>query len=64
MPFGFRNAPGTYQVTMDVILTSVKWQFALVYFTDISIFSKTSQKHIGRVKQILTPLQRAAVTIY
>lgn len=31
IPFGLLNAPGTCQRTMDVTLSLVKWQFALVY---------------------------------
>ena len=38
MPFGLKNAPGTFQRAANVILAGVKWQFALVYLDDIIIY--------------------------
>lgn len=38
MPFGLKNAPRTFQQDMEVLLTRVEWQFALVYLDDIVIF--------------------------
>lgn len=43
---------------MDVILSGVKWQFALVYIDDIIVSSRTPNQHIDLVRQILTLLQR------
>lgn len=37
MLFVLRNAPGTYQRVMDVILSPKKRKFALLHFDDISI---------------------------
>lgn len=54
MPFGLRNAPGTYQRTTDVIFAMEKWQFALVYLDDILIFSKTTKEHIRYITEVLT----------
>lgn len=34
MPFGSQNAPGTFQRTKNVILSSVKWHFGLVALQD------------------------------
>lgn len=48
---------------MDVILTSVTWQIALVNFDNIIIFSQTPEKHIDHVKQFLTQLQLARDTV-
>lgn len=31
MPFGLKYAPATFQHVMDIVLSSVKWQIALVY---------------------------------
>lgn len=54
MPFGLKNAPGTFQQTMDVIVACVNWQFALVYLEDIVIFLKTPEERIEHVRQVLT----------
>lgn len=48
---------------MDVILASVKWRFALVYLDAIFIFSKTPEKHIDHVEEVLTLLQGAGVAL-
>lgn len=29
IPFGLKNVPGTFQRSIDVILSTVKWQYAL-----------------------------------
>lgn len=61
--FGSENAPGLFESTMEAILTSVKWQFALVHFNDIVIFSKTPGKHIDHDKQEIALLERVEVTL-
>lgn len=63
MPVGLRNARGTYQVTMDIIHATVKWQFALAYLENIVIFSETPEEHIHHTQEILTLLKNAEVTL-
>lgn len=41
MPFCLIKAPTTSQCALDIILSSVQWQLALMYLEDIVIFSKT-----------------------
>lgn len=48
---------------MNIILASVKWQFALVFLKDIFIFLKMREKHIDYFKQVLTLLHCAQVTL-
>lgn len=61
MPLGLRNAPGTLQRTMDVIIKSVRWQYAHVYCHDTAIFSRTPQEHIGHLLKVLALLRDAEV---
>lgn len=56
MPSGLKNVPGTFLRAMDVILSSGKWQFALVYLDDMVLFSRIPDEHIDHVQQILTLL--------
>lgn len=63
LTFGLKNAPGTFQRTMEVILAGVEGQYAAAYLDDIVIFSKVLEKHIDYVKQLLTLLPRAGVTL-
>lgn len=63
MLFGLQNAPGKFQLTMSVILWSVKSQLALMYLEDIAIFSKTPKKHIYLGRKALLLLYKAVVTL-
>ena len=56
MPFGLRNAPETVQRSMYIVLSSVKWQFALVYLDDIVIFSPNPRTHVEQLDKVLTLL--------
>lgn len=46
MPLELRNAPGTYQRTIEMISSRVNWRFALVHLHNIVIFSNTPQQRI------------------
>lgn len=48
---------------MNVILATVKWQFALLYLVDIIIFSKHAYKHIEHVRQVLTLFNDAGMML-
>lgn len=62
-PFGLKNTPGRFQRAMDVIPSLVKWRIAQVYLDNIVMFSKTLEKHITHVKQVLTILQKTRITL-
>lgn len=47
---------------MDVILTSVRWQFALADLNDIFVFSKSPQDHTKQVWRVLRLACKAGVT--
>lgn len=59
MLFGLRDAPRTFQRTLNVIVFSKKWQFVLVHLEDIVVFSKTPQQLIGHVRKVLSVLHSA-----
>lgn len=63
MPFGIRNAPGSFQRTVEVILVTVKGQFQLVYLEDTVIFSHTTEEHIQHIREVLTLLKNTAVNL-
>lgn len=63
MPFGLQNAPGTFQRTMDSILSAVKLQFALVYLNKTVFFSKYPEKHILHVRSVLRLPMIAGTTL-
>ena len=37
MPFGLKNATGTFQRIAYIIMASVRWQHALVYLDDVIV---------------------------
>lgn len=63
MTFGLKNAPGTYQRTMDVFLDNVKWHFAPVYLDDIVTFSKAPEEHIRDIREVPPLLNNAGVSL-
>lgn len=63
MPFGLKNAPGTFQRVIDVILSQVKWQYALVYLDDVIIFSKSVDEHFSHVSTGLQLFKSAGVSL-
>lgn len=48
---------------MDVILSSVKWRFALVYLDKILTFRKASEQHINNICRVLWLLNDDGVTL-
>lgn len=46
MPFGLKSAPSMFQGANDMILSTVKWHFSLIYLQDIVIFSKSVSDYI------------------
>ena len=63
MPFGLTNAPATYQRAIDTILIAVKWQLALVYLYDITVFSSSFEQHKDHLGTVLTLFEGAGVTL-
>lgn len=63
MFFGLRNAPETFQRSMDVILASVKWYFSLVYLGDVVIFFNNPYQPISNLKVVLNLLKKAGIMI-
>ncbi|CAN8067637.1 unnamed protein product [Agarophyton chilense] len=60
---GLKNAPVTFQRALDIILSRVKWQYALVYLDDVIIYSHTVSEHFDHVRTILSSLRSAGITL-
>lgn len=53
MPFDLKNAPSPFHRAIDVILSTIKWQFALIYLEDILILSKLVHDQHSRLCSVL-----------
>ncbi|GBG63445.1 hypothetical protein CBR_g38065 [Chara braunii] len=58
MPFGLRNAPGTFQHAMNRIFHDYLDKFVLVYLDGILIFSKTVEEHVAHLDKVLSLLRQ------
>lgn len=63
MSFGLENASAAFQRPMDVVIATVKWQYALVYIADNTIFFNAPEKHLQLVEEVLKELNNVAITI-
>lgn len=62
-PSWLGNVPGTYQSTMDVVLSLKRWQFSLVPLAVLIILSRDADQNISHIRTILSLLQKASVTL-
>jgi hypothetical protein len=63
MPFGLWNAPSTFQRTVDIVLSGLKWKTCLVYLDDIIVFSNTEYDHSRHLDEVLSLLYRAGLSL-
>jgi Reverse transcriptase (RNA-dependent DNA polymerase) len=63
LPFGLRNAPGSFQRTVEIILAGVKWKTCLVYLDDIIVFSSSREAHLHHVHEVLSLLEEAGLSL-
>jgi hypothetical protein len=56
MPFGLKNSPAIFMRMMDDILRPFTNTFVVVYLDDILIYSKTWDKHLQHIQQVLHTL--------
>lgn len=63
MYFCLKNAAGPFQHVMDIIMSSVERQTALVYLDYKVIFSQATREHINRTLPVLRALDVAGVTL-
>ena len=63
MPFGLKNAPGTFQRMMDKILKEYIGDFVEIYVDDIMIYSRNLEEHIQHIEKVLQKLREYNLVI-
>jgi hypothetical protein len=63
MPFSLTNAPATFQTLMNDVLWPFLWQFILVFFDDILIYSPSWSEHLHHVNLVLAKLQEHQLAV-
>lgn len=63
MPFGLKNAPATFQRSMDVLFKDMLGEGVSIYLDDILIYGATVATTMQRLDAVLTRLEEAKLTI-
>ena len=61
MPFGFGNAPGTFQRLMECVLRGLHWQTALIYLDDVLVYSHSFEDHVHHLRLIFGRFREAGL---
>jgi Reverse transcriptase (RNA-dependent DNA polymerase) len=61
--FGLRDAPATFQRTVDIVLSGLRWKTCIVYLDDIIVFSNSSEEHSSYLDELLSLLYGAGLSL-
>ncbi|XP_075733659.1 uncharacterized protein LOC142775721 [Rhipicephalus microplus] len=62
MSFGLKNAPFCFSRLMDRVLAGAE-NYAVPYLDDIAVFSDSWEKHLSHLRDVLTRLRNAGLTV-
>lgn len=63
MPFGLMNAGVTFQRAMDIAFSEEKDKFVVVYLDDITVFSKSDEKHLEHLEMIFLKCMKFGISL-
>ena len=63
MPFGLMNVGATFQRAMDISFSKEKDKFVVIYLDDITVYSKTDEKHLQHLERVFLKCIRFGVPL-
>ena len=63
LPMGLASAPEAFQNLMELIMSGLSYEVALVYLDDIFIFGRSFEEHLNRLDLVLGRLKDAGLKI-
>ena len=63
MPFGFCNAPSTYQRLMAGVLQGLIGRICLAYLDDVIVFSKKRSEHAADLRAVFDRIRSACLKL-
>ena len=63
LPFGLVNAPASFQRTLDITFSGLRWKTFLVYVDVLSVFSRTAEDDARHLREVLLLLEKAGVSL-
>ena len=63
LPMGLASAPGAFQNLMELIMSGLSYEVALVYLDDIIIFGRSFEEHLNCLDLVLGRLKDAGLKI-
>ena len=63
MPFGLTNALATFQHLIKSCLGELHLNWCIIYFDDMTVFSKTPEEHLERLQGVFDKLAKAGLKL-
>lgn len=63
MPFGLKNAGGTFQRAMDIAFAKEIRDFHVIYLDDLTIFSKSDKQHLDHLRQVFLKCRKYGISL-
>ena len=63
VPFCLTNAPATFQCLMESCLGDLHSKWCIIYLDDITVFSKTPEEYIQRLRGVFEKLSAAGLRL-
>ncbi len=63
LPMGLKNSPSIFQQTMNTVLQELMGDYAFIYIDDIVIYSKTADKHVRHIENVLDRLRKHGLRV-